>query len=91
MLIFRISKRTAHFLEIVFTLGLGLISLFLAFFGSLVTLKESILLILASIVHFYFLIKVYRNEITLWGWSLSSLIWAFPVFYSMCMIVKYLL
>lgn len=83
----RISNQTAHFLELVFTLGLGIISLYLAFFGVLVTLKESILLIASSIAHFYFFRKVSRYEVTLWGWSLPSIIWAIPAFYSIWMVI----
>ena len=88
---FRISNQTAHFLELIFTLGLGILSVYIAFFAASATLQESVLLILASIVHFYFFRKVYRFEVTLWGWSLPSIIWALPSFYSIWMVIKYLL
>jgi hypothetical protein len=87
----RVSNQTAHFLDIVFTLGLGIVSLYIAIFVPSATRQESVFLVLASIVHFYFFKKAYQNEVNLWGWSFPSIIWAVPAFYSLWMIIKYLL
>ena len=87
----RVSNRTAHLLGIALTLGLGITSLYIAFFVSTATKQETMFLIVASIGHFYFFKKTSNYEVDLWGWSLSTIIWAVPTYYSIWMIIKYLL
>ncbi|MBE0681705.1 MAG: hypothetical protein IH589_07295 [Anaerolineales bacterium] len=86
-----VSNQTAHFLDMVFTLGLGIVSLYISIFVASATRQESVFLVLASIVHFYFFKKAFQNEVNLWSWSLPTIIWAIPAYYSIWMIIKYLL
>jgi hypothetical protein len=74
--------------EVVLTGGLGATSAYLALFGKSITSTEAALLMLAAVVHFYFFIKVIRNEVVLYGWSLQSTLWGIPGLYSAWMIFR---
>lgn len=74
--------------EILMMLFLSVVSFFLAIFGKTVSNFEGRLLILASFVHIYFFIQVARDRVVLYGWSLISIIWAIPGFFSLWIIIR---
>lgn len=83
----RVSHKTANFLNLLAVLILGCASLYIAFFAPTTTRQESVLLALASIVHFYVFWKVLHYEIDLSRWSLPLIVWAVPAIYSFWMMV----
>jgi len=88
MPIIRVSHPLARILEMFFSFVFGLIGLILAF-DIQVTRIESTFLIIASIVQFYILRKIFRNEIRLHGWSLPYLAWGVAAVYIMWIVGKY--
>ena len=87
----KISSQTAHFFDLIFTFGLGVLSVYLAILAPLITRSDAVWLVLAAIIHFYFFRKIYKYEMTLWGWSLPAIIWCIPAIYSGWMIYQHLL
>jgi hypothetical protein len=49
--------------------------------GKSVTGTDRGMLILSGLVLGYFLLAVLKDRITLYGWSLASIIWGIPAFY----------
>jgi len=74
--------------EVFLTGALALASLYLAAFGEAPSRIDRILLFASTLALCYFLRKVLRDEVILYGWSVVSVIWGIPAIFTMYMIAK---
>lgn len=86
-----VSPEVALALDIIFAFILGIANLVIALFGDNIVRIEIILLVVAAGVNFYYLYKMVKDKLILWNWdSPSAVIWNITCFFTIIMLLKWL-